>query len=162
VSGETTIRPASGPEDIETARKLFREYADALGIDLGFQDWERELRELPGAYAPPRGALFLAERGGVVIGCVALRPLDPPLCEMKRLYVRPEGRGSGLGRQLAEHVIGEGRRLGYERMRLDTLPSMSEAITLYRGLGFREIAPYRFNPVPGALYLELDLRPDGE
>jgi ribosomal protein S18 acetylase RimI-like enzyme len=162
VIGETTIRQASVPDDIETARKLFREYADALGIDLGFQDWERELRELPGAYAPPRGALFLAERDGASVGCVALRPLDPPICEMKRLYVRPEGRGSGLGRRLAEHVIEEGRRLGYARMRLDTLPSMSAAIGLYRELGFREIAPYRFNPVPGALYLELDLRRDVE
>ena len=160
--GETTIRQASGPDDIDTARKLFREYADALGIDLGFQDWERELRDLPGAYAPPRGALFLAERDGASVGCVALRPLDPPICEMKRLYVRPEGRGSGLGRRLAEHVIEEGRRLGYARMRLDTLPSMSAAIGLYRELGFREIAPYRFNPVPGALYLELDLRRDVE
>jgi ribosomal protein S18 acetylase RimI-like enzyme len=162
VIGETTIRQASGPDDIETARKLFREYADALGIDLGFQDWERELRELPGAYAPPRGALFLAERDGASVGCVALRPLDPPICEMKRLYVRPEGRGSGLGRRLAEHVIEAGRRLGYARMRLDTLPSMSAAIGLYRELGFREISPYRFNPVPGALYLELDLRRDVE
>jgi ribosomal protein S18 acetylase RimI-like enzyme len=158
--GETTIRAASGPDDIETARKLFREYADALGIDLGFQDWERELHELPGDYAPPRGALFLAEKGKTALGCVALRPLDPPICEMKRLYVRPEGRGAGLGRRLAVHVIGEGRRLGYARMRLDTLPSMSEAIGLYRGLGFGEIAAYRFNPVPGALYLELALGSD--
>ena len=157
MSGEATIRPASGPGDIETARKLFREYADALGIDLGFQDWERELRDLPGAYAPPRGALFLAEKGAAALGCVALRPLDPPICEMKRLYVRPEGRGLGLGRRLALHVIAEALRLGYARMRLDTLPSMAEAQSLYRDLGFREIPPYRYNPVPGTLFLELDL-----
>jgi putative acetyltransferase len=157
VTAGTTIRPASGPDDIETARSLFREYADALGIDLGFQDWERELRELPGGYAPPQGGLFLAEKGATAVGCVALRPLDPPICEMKRLYVRPEGRGTGLGRRLAEHVIGEGRRLGYARMRLDTLPSMSDAIALYRRLGFREIPPYRYNPIPGSLFLELDL-----
>ncbi len=159
MNGETRIRPATGPDDVVTARKLFREYAEALGIDLGFQDWERELRELPGDYAPPRGALFLAEKGAAAVGCVALRPLDPPACEMKRLYVRPEGRGSGLGRRLALHVIEEGRRLGYARLRLDTLPSMAEAIPLYRSLGFHEIPPYRYNPVPGTLFLELDLSP---
>jgi len=158
VSGEATIRLASGPADIENARTLFREYAGALGIDLGFQDWEHELRDLPGAYAPPRGALFLATDAVSVLGCVALRPLDPTTSEMKRLYVRGQGRGQGLGRRLAERVIEEGRRLGYERMRLDTLPSMSEAIALYRSLGFREIAPYRFNPVAGTLFLERDLR----
>lgn len=161
MSAETRIRPASGRDDTETARKLFREYADALGVDLGFQDWERELSELPGAYAPPRGALFLAEDEGTFLGCVALRPLDSETCEMKRLYVRPQGRGRGLGRRLAERAIEEGRRLGYARMRLDTLPFMSEAKALYHGLGFREIAPYRHNPVPGSLFLERDLRADG-
>jgi ribosomal protein S18 acetylase RimI-like enzyme len=160
VRGEARIRPASGPEDIETARKLFREYADGLGVDLAFQGWERELRELPGDYAPPRGALFLAEhQGGAAVGCVALRPLDPPLCEMKRLYVRPEGRGTGLGRRLAEQVIEEGRRLGYAAMRLDTLPSMADAQALYLRLGFREIPAYRYNPIAGTRFLELDLRP---
>jgi GNAT superfamily N-acetyltransferase len=158
VSGEASIRPASGPDDIETARTLFREYADGLGVDLAFQDWDRELRELPGAYAPPRGALFLAEASGAAVGCVALRPLDPPCCEMKRLYVRPAGRGTGLGRRLAERVIEEARRLGYGAMRLDTLPSMGDAQALYRRLGFREIPAYRYNPIPGTLFLELDLR----
>jgi ribosomal protein S18 acetylase RimI-like enzyme len=158
VSGETRIRPASGPEDIETARTLFREYADGLGVDLAFQGWERELRELPGDYVPPRGALFLAEHEGRAVGCVALRPLAPSFCEMKRLYVRPEGRGTGLGRRLAEHVIEEGRRLGYAAMRLDTLPSMADAQALYRRLGFREIPAYRYNPIAGTLFLELDLR----
>jgi ribosomal protein S18 acetylase RimI-like enzyme len=156
---EARIRPASGPEDVDTARTLFREYADGLGVDLAFQGWERELRELPGDYAPPRGALFLAEREGQAVGCVALRPLDPPLCEMKRLYVRPAGRGTGLGRRLAEHVIAEARRLGYATMRLDTLPSMGDAQALYGRLGFREIAPYRYNPIVGTRFLELDLRP---
>jgi ribosomal protein S18 acetylase RimI-like enzyme len=156
---EARIRPASGPEDVETARTLFREYAEGLGVDLAFQGWERELRELPGDYAQPRGALFLAERQGAAVGCVALRPLDPPLCEMKRLYVRPAGRGLGLGRRLAEHVIAEARRLGYAAMRLDTLPSMGEAQALYGRLGFREIPAYRYNPIVGTRFLELDLQP---
>ncbi len=155
------IRPASGRGDIETARTLFREYADALGIDLGFQDWEHDLADLPGAYAPPQGALFLAEAGPDVLGCVALRPLDSETCEMKRLYVRPSGRGLGLGRRLAEQAIDEGRRLGYTRMRLDTLPFMAEAQALYRRLGFREIPPYRHNPIPGSLFMEKDLGAEG-
>lgn len=161
MSADTTIRTASGPGDTETARRLFGEYADALGVDLGFQDWDRELSELPGEYAPPHGALFLAQDGAAVLGCVALRPLDPQTCEMKRLYVRPQGRGRRLGQRLAQRAIDEGRRLGYERMRLDTLPFMAEAITLYRRLGFREIAPYRYNPVPGSLFFERDLGAEG-
>ena len=155
---EIRIRPASGRADVETARTLFREYADGLGVDLGFQDWEHELADLPGAYAPPRGALFLAEDGTEVLGCVALRPLDPETCEMKRLYVRPQGRGLGLGRRLAEQAIDEARRLGYARMRLDTLPFMSDAQELYRRLGFHEIPPYRHNPIPGSRFLEKDLQ----
>jgi GNAT superfamily N-acetyltransferase len=158
VGDEIRIRPASGRADVETARTLFREYADGLGVDLAFQDWEHELADLPGAYAPPRGALFLAADGTEVLGCVALRPLDPETCEMKRLYVRPQGRGFGLGRRLAEQVIDEARRLGYARMRLDTLPFMSDAQELYRRLGFHEIAPYRHNPIPGSRFLEKDLQ----
>jgi ribosomal protein S18 acetylase RimI-like enzyme len=149
------IRPAAGPGDLAVARELFREYADRLGLDLGFQDFERELRELPGGYAPPGGALFLAEDdSGSFLGCVAVRPLDEVTAEMKRLYVRASGRGLGLGRRLAETAIAEARRLGYRAIRLDTLPSMTEAIALYRALGFHEIAPYRHNPVPGAIYFE--------
>jgi ribosomal protein S18 acetylase RimI-like enzyme len=149
------IRPAEGPRDLAVVRELFREYADGLGVDLAFQDFERELRELPGDYVPPRGALFLAESDpGSFLGCVALRPLDATIAEMKRLYLRPSGRGTGLGRRLAVHVIDEARRLGYRTIRLDTLPSMAQAIALYRTLGFREIPPYRHNPVPGALFLE--------
>jgi GNAT superfamily N-acetyltransferase len=139
--------------DLEEVRALFREYADSLPFSLDFQDFERELAELPGAYAPPLGALLLV-RGA---GCVALRALDGSTCEMKRLYVRPSARGRGLGRVLAEAVIAEGRRLGYERMRLDSTPGMESAQALYARLGFREIAPYRLNPVPGTRFLELQL-----
>jgi putative acetyltransferase len=136
---------------------LFLEYAESLGFDLGFQDFERELRELPGEYAPPRGALLIARDRETAIGCVALRPLGPGTCEMKRLYVQPEARAGGAGRALAEAILAAGRELGYRRMRLDTVPSMTAARGLYRSLGFREIEPYRFNPIPGTSFMELDL-----
>ena len=152
-----TVSPASS-DDLAVVRELFNEYAAGLGVDLCFQGFERELAELPGDYAPPGGRLLLAWAEGGPIGCAALRPLGDGTCEMKRLYVRPAARGTGLGRRLATTVIGEARRIGYDRMRLDTLPSMSEAIALYRSLGFSEIAPYRANPIPGALFLELALR----
>jgi putative acetyltransferase len=146
------------PGQVADARALFREYERSLGIDLCFQGFEQELAGLPGAYAPPRGRLLLAVDGDALAGCVALRPLDGVACEMKRLYVRPAFRGRRAGRQLAERVIAEARAIGYARMRLDTLPSMKEAIALYGALGFVAIAPYCANPVPGALFLELDLR----
>ena len=152
-----TILPATA-DQTGLARVLFREYADSLGIDLCFQNFEQELATLPGDYSPPTGALLLAWIEGNAVGCVALRRLDEESCEMKRLYVRPEARGYRLGRLLAESILAAGRALGYRRMRLDTLPSMQTAIELYHSLGFREIAPYRNNPVPGAVYLEKELK----
>jgi ribosomal protein S18 acetylase RimI-like enzyme len=151
------LRPASFPGDLPEVRALFREYADSLGVDLSFQDFDRELASLPGAYVPPRGALLMAVREGAVAGCVALRPWDADICEMKRLFVRPAFRGARLGRTLAEGIVSEARRLGYARMRLDTLPSMGTAIGLYQRLGFIDIPPYRDNPVPGARFLERTL-----
>ena len=152
------IRPVDSPTDLATARTLFREYADSIGVDLCFQDFETELATLPGAYRPPSGALLLAVRGGEAAGCVALRPLEPPaVAELKRLYVRPSARGAGLGAALTEAALERAREAGYARIRLDTLPTMAAAQALYRRLGFREVAPYRLNPIPGALYMECDL-----
>jgi ribosomal protein S18 acetylase RimI-like enzyme len=148
---------ATSLDQIATARTLFKEYEASLGIELTFQGFAREVAELPGAYAPPAGRLFLATDGAEPAGCVALRPLGDGICEMKRLYVRPSARGARLGRRLAETVIREGRAIGYARMRLDTLPSMKEAFALYQSLGFTEIAPYCENPIVGTRFMELDL-----
>ncbi len=152
------IIQAASAGDIERVKDLFREYEKSLDVDLCFQGFEQELAGLPGAYAPPRGRLLLAMDGGRPAGCVALRPLGPDACEMKRLYLRPESRGRRLGRLLVERILAEARAIGYARMRLDTLPAMKEAIAMYRSLGFAEIAPYYANPVPGALFMELALR----
>jgi GNAT superfamily N-acetyltransferase len=145
--------------DIDRARELFREYEAWLEVDLCFQNFEKELAELPGKYAPPDGRLLLAVEDGKVAGCVALRKIGEATCEIKRLFLGPTFRGKGLGRQLAEAIIQNAKQIGYERMRLDTLPpKMNDAITLYRSLGFKEIEPYYDNPVPGAKFMELDLR----
>jgi ribosomal protein S18 acetylase RimI-like enzyme len=146
------------PEHVPVVRRLFEEYAGSLGVDLGFQDFERELAELPGEYLPPAGRLLLALSEDEAAGCVALRPFEPDVCEMKRLYVRPAHRGSGLGRRLAEAIVEAGRDAGYARMRLDTLPTMTAARDLYRSLGFAEIQAYRPNPIHGTTYFELGLR----
>ena len=151
------IRPARIPDDLVLVRSLFEEYAASLGFDLSFQDFTREMKELPGEYAPPGGAILLASEGDLVLGCVALRPMVQGVCEMKRLFVRPGFRGRALGRGLGEAVIAEAVAKGYRKMRLDTVPAMTEAIALYRSLGFRPIEPYRANPIPGALFLEKDL-----
>ncbi len=148
---------AAASTDLDEVRRLFREYAEWLGIDLSFQNFESELARLPGDYSPPSGCLLLAEHEDHTAGCVALRRLDPATCEMKRLYLRPEFRGTGLGLQLALAIMAEARAIGYRRIRLDTLPQMSAAQKLYASLGFREIEAYRFNPVPGSRFLEADL-----
>ena len=156
---ETLIRPAAGPADVAAVRALFDEYAHEIATDLCFQGFAQERDGLPGAYAPPRGRLLVAEQDGVIAGCIALRPLEDGTAEMKRLYLRPGARGTGLGRRMALTLIAEAEGAGYERLRLDTLPAMSAAIAMYRDLGFREIPPYRHNPVPGALFFERRLSP---
>jgi len=154
---DVRIVDGHSPERIAAVRSLFEEYAESLEVDLSFQDFERELAELPGDYVPPGGRLLLALAGEEPAGCVALRPYEPGVCEMKRLYVRPEFQGTGLGRRLAEEIVDAARRLGYESMRLDTLPTMGAARGLYRSLGFEEIEAYRANPVHGTTYFELAL-----
>jgi putative acetyltransferase len=143
---------------VAQARELFQEYAQSLGVNLCFQNFEQELAGLPGHYAPPDGRLLLAEYDGQLAGCVALHKWDDGICEMKRLYLRPSFRGKGLGRAIAEKIIADASSIGYQRMRLDTIePLMKDAVEMYRKLGFREIAPYRPNPIAGAMYMELQL-----
>jgi putative acetyltransferase len=157
------IVPALSEETISQARNLFREYATTIGVEVCLADFEREIASLPGSYAPPDGKLLLAIKESAgnsteAIGCIALRELGSDACEMKRLYVRPAFRGSGAGGELIRLLIAEARTIGYQRMLLDTLPSMKEAHKLYRRLGFREIPSYQKNPIPEALFFELVLK----
>ncbi|MFM0731701.1 GNAT family N-acetyltransferase [Paraburkholderia sediminicola] len=157
------IHPARFPEQLEVVRAIFREYADSLGIDLGFQNFESELAELPGKFAAPRGRVLLALNNQNVVGCVAMRPLDELTCEMKRLYIRPAGRGQQIGRQLAALICRMARESGYTRIRLDTLPDMQAAQQLYASLGFEPIPAYVFNPIAGTIFMERDLtRPENQ
>jgi putative acetyltransferase len=148
---------AAGESDIPAVKELFLEYARSLGFDLCFQGFDEELASLPGKYAEPDGCLMIAKTENIACGCVALRRLDGRICEMKRLYVKPDFRKHGLGKLLVERVIAEANNRGYEFMRLDTLATMQSAIKLYKGYGFYEIPAYTYNPIPGAVYLELRL-----
>lgn len=143
---------------IAQARELFLEYAESLGFSLCFQNFDKELANLPGDYAPPDGRLLLAHYENELAGCVALHKLERDICEMKRLYLRSQFRGKRLGRAIADRIISEARQIGYKRMRLDTVePVMKDAVAMYRKIGFREIEPYCSNPIAGALYMELEL-----
>jgi ribosomal protein S18 acetylase RimI-like enzyme len=148
---------AAGPEDLAAIREMLTEYAAWVAVDLGFQQFEREVQGLPGDYQPPSGCLFIARLADQPAGMVAMRRRDDERCEMKRLYVRPEARGTGLGRRLAERVIAEARARGYREMLLDTLPVMQDAQRMYLALGFRDIAPYYESPIPGTRYMALQL-----
>lgn len=160
------VRVTNGENSVENLghiRALFRAYVEWTGVDLSFQNFDEEFVNLPGGYAEPNGSLLIALMDGKPAGCVAVRKLaklDAGICEMKRLYVKPEFNGQGLGKKLTQEIIAEGRRLGYAKMRLDTLAKMTAALNLYRSLGFREIEAYRFNPLPGTVYMELDLSTD--
>jgi putative acetyltransferase len=147
----------AGPDDMAAVRSLFTEYAGSLGIDLSFQGFDSELEGLPGKYSQPEGTLLIAVRDGEPCGCIALRRIDGRACEMKRLYVRPACRELGIGRELVRRLLEDAKVKGYGAMRLDTLPSMRSAIAMYRSFGFREIAPYVYNPVEGALFMEKSL-----
>ncbi len=152
-----TPRQAASPDEIALAKTLFAEYQEAIGVDLCFQSFEKELAELPGAYAPPSGRLLLAFSGAQPAGCIALPPLAEGTCEMKRLYVRPAFQGTGVGRRLVEALLQEARAIGYRGVRLDTLPSMRAAQALYESLGFVDIPPYNDHPIEGTRFMERTL-----
>jgi GNAT superfamily N-acetyltransferase len=155
---DTAITPVVTADDLAAVRTLFQAYADGLAVDLAYQDFAAELADLPGKYAAPHGALLLARNAaGQPLGCVALRPLGDGLCEMKRLYVAPAARGTGLGAALMKAIIVTARRLGYRAMRLDTLSDMTAAQAMYAAAGFSRIAPYYDGAAPGTIFLELTL-----
>ncbi|EDV23093.1 Acetyltransferase [Trichoplax sp. H2] len=145
------------PDDLEEIRSLFREYENFLEVDICFQGFEEELQTLPGKYAQPKGRLLLARKNDIIAGCVGLRELQPGICEMKRLYVRPKFQGKNLGRKLVKRIIQEAQNIGYTRMRLDSLGKLKAALSLYKSLGFRETRPYYDNPLSNVVYLQLDL-----
>jgi GNAT superfamily N-acetyltransferase len=151
------IRTAGTPDDLETVRTLFLEYQRSIGIDLCFQGFRQELDLLPGVYAPPAGRLVLALAGCSPAGCAALRPAGEGTAEMKRLYLRPAFRGKGRGRRLVEHLLASAREIGYRTVVLDTLEPMIEARALYRKMGFEETAPFGVHPIPGTIFLALEL-----
>ncbi len=155
---EIKLDEALSGDQLGHIKDLFREYASTLDFDLSFQDFQEELEHLPGGYASPTGWLCLASCDDQVAGCVALRRIREEACEMKRLYVRPKHRGKRIGRLLAEAAVVRGRELGYRIMLLDTIDTMTESVALYRSLGFVETAPYRHNPIPGALFFQLELQ----
>lgn len=150
------LKQAKEPDEIEYAKKLFLEYAQSLNFDLCFQDFDKELESLPGKYTPPSGRLTLCYADDKPAGCIALRKIDEDTCEMKRLYVKPEYRGLKLGKKLSEYLLDEARKIGYKKMRLDTIAaSMQHAFNLYKQMGFYEIKPYNYNPQPGVKYMEI-------
>ena len=157
MANDFQIAAVTSPRQLDEIRRLFREYAKSLPFSLDFQGFEAELAALPGIYAPPHGRLFLAEIGGKTCGCIALKPLEKPICEMKRLYVPPTFRGKNIGRKLAKRLIAEARKAGYTAMRLDTIADMKAAIGLYESLGFKRIDAYYDNPIAGACFFELRL-----
>ncbi|NRS49972.1 GNAT family N-acetyltransferase [Brevibacillus sp. HB2.2] len=158
VFGLLRLIHATEDDEYEQARELFLEYVDSLGVDLSFQNIAIELQNIPGEYAPPDGCILLALDNEQPAGCVALRKIDEQVCEMKRLYVKPEWKGRGVGKKLALAIIDEAKFRGYSFIRLDTLPTMEQAIQLYRSLEFYPIEPYRFNPIEGTLYMEKQLK----
>ncbi len=151
------IANAQTPAEFLEARRLFEEYVEEIGLDLSFQNFASELEALPDVYGPPKGCLLLARRNGAIVGCVALRPFEKQICELKRMYVRPSARGQGVARELVRTLIGRAKEMGYNRMVLDTLASMLPARELYRSLGFGEVAPYYENPIEDVVYMKLDL-----
>jgi len=153
-----TLKQVESAEEVEQTRQLFHEYVTGLGVSLCFQDYDKEVAELPGEYVPPTGRLYLAIENDQTAGCIALRKLGDSICEMKRLYVRPQFRGKRLGRTLVDKIIEDAREIGYARMRLDTLPGkMDAAIAMYRSLGFKDIERYYDNPYATAAFMEMDL-----